>query len=239
MDLLSIPDYYIKKGRPDGHRYGKKPGDHEYFTANSFKKKCKKKNFLGIHDRFIRDEKFRKNMFDVGRNEEICREMDKLANEDHTHRITEDEIRVYRNNWWIRSIIVSSDTMPVRHRADFKQALTTLRQLKNQEDTAYYQKWQSSSSSWWNWQESWWHSSSEHHRDDGLNTDGAGEPAKISEWSIYLWNESHNEFGAKVTVTKFGNSQQQFTVTDGGCKQYICHTAKFYETGLRRKQWLR
>ena len=89
---------------------------------------------------FIRDKKFRKNMIDMGRNEEVCREMDKLANEDHTHRITEEEIRVYRNNWWIRSNIVSSDTMPVRHRADFKQALTTLRQLKNQEDAACYQK---------------------------------------------------------------------------------------------------
>ena len=98
LDLLSIPNCYIKKGRPHGHRYGKKPGDHEYFIANSLKKKCKKKHFLGIHDWFIRDEKFRKNMFDVGRNEEICREMDKLANEDHTHCITEEEIRVYRNN---------------------------------------------------------------------------------------------------------------------------------------------
>ena len=39
-----------------------------------------------------------------------------------------------------------------------------------------------------------------HHHDDGLDTDGAEEPAKISEWCIYLWNESHNEFGAKVTV---------------------------------------
>ena len=29
MDFLSIPDYYIKKGRPHGHRYGKKPGDKE------------------------------------------------------------------------------------------------------------------------------------------------------------------------------------------------------------------
>ena len=73
MDLLSIPNYYIKKGRPHGHRYGKKLGDHEYYIANSLKKKCKKKNFLGIHDQFIRDEKFRKNMFDVGRTEEICR----------------------------------------------------------------------------------------------------------------------------------------------------------------------
>ena len=35
-----------QEGRPHGHRYGKKPGDHEYYIANSFKKKCKKKNFL-------------------------------------------------------------------------------------------------------------------------------------------------------------------------------------------------
>ena len=84
-DLLSIPSYCIKKGRPHGHRYGKKPGDYEYYTANSLKKKCKKKFYLGIHDRFIRDEKFRKNMFDTGRTEEMCRKMDELANEDHTH----------------------------------------------------------------------------------------------------------------------------------------------------------
>ena len=155
LDLFSIPNYYIKRGRPHGHRHGKKPGDHEYFIANSLKKKCRKKQFLGVHDRFIRDESFRKNMIDLGRSEEICREMDKLANEDHTHHITPGEIRVYRNNWWIRSNFVGSDTMPVRHRADFKEALTTLRQLKNQEDTAYYQNWQSSSSSWWNWQDSW------------------------------------------------------------------------------------
>ena len=85
LDLFSIPKYYIKKGRPHGHRYGKKEGDHEYFIANSLKKKCKKRDFLGIHDRFIRDERFRKSMIELGRTEEVCREMDKLANEDHTH----------------------------------------------------------------------------------------------------------------------------------------------------------
>ena len=95
-----------------------------------------------------------KNMFDVGRSEELCREMDKLAKEDHTHHITAEEISVYRNNWWLRSNTVGSDTMPVRHRADFKQALSTLRQLKHQEDTAHQQRWKSYSSSWWNWQES-------------------------------------------------------------------------------------
>ena len=52
MDLLSIPNYYMKKGRPHGHCYGKKPGDREYYIANSLKKKCKKKFYLGIHDRY-------------------------------------------------------------------------------------------------------------------------------------------------------------------------------------------
>ena len=64
MDFLSIPEYVIKKGRPHGHRYGKRPGDREYFSANQLKKKCKKKFFQGIHDRFIRDETFRNRMIE-------------------------------------------------------------------------------------------------------------------------------------------------------------------------------
>ena len=37
-----------------------------------------------------------------------------------------------------------------------------------------------------------------HHHNDGLDTDRIGKPAKISESSIYLWHESHKEFGAKL-----------------------------------------
>ena len=156
MDLLSIPYCYITKGRTHGHRYGKKPGDRAYYIANSLKKRCKKKGFLGIHDRFIRDETFRKNMYDAGRDEEMLREMDKLADEDHTHHLTSEEFKTYSNIWWLRSNTLGSDTMPVRHRPDFKQALSALRQLKSQQEAAYQQRWQSSSSSWWSWQGSWW-----------------------------------------------------------------------------------
>ena len=35
IDLLSIPEYVIKKGRPHGHRYGKKPENKEYFRPTS------------------------------------------------------------------------------------------------------------------------------------------------------------------------------------------------------------
>ena len=80
-------------------------------------------------------------MIDLDRTEEVIREMDKLANEDHTHMATEEELNVYRGNWWIRSNFVGSDTMPIRHRPDFKEALSTLRLLKKAEDEAYCQNW--------------------------------------------------------------------------------------------------
>ena len=92
LDLFSIPHFCIRKGRPHGHRYGKKEGDQQYHTANQLQKKCKKRQFLNIHDRFIRDTWFRKTMLELGRTEEVIREMDKLANEDHTHIATEEEL---------------------------------------------------------------------------------------------------------------------------------------------------
>ena len=98
-------------------------------------------------------------MLELNRTEEVIREMDKLANENNTH-ITTEELDVYRGNWWIRSNFVGSDTMPIRHRPDFKQALSTLHRLKIAEDEAYYQNWwQSSSSSWWQRHDSWWYPS--------------------------------------------------------------------------------
>ena len=81
--------------------------------------------------------------------------MDRLANEDHTHIATEEEIDVYRGNWWIRSNLVDSDTMPTRHRLDFKKALSTLHRLEKAEDKTHYENWSQSSSSSWQWQTSW------------------------------------------------------------------------------------
>ena len=69
-------------------------------------------------------------MIELGRSEEVILEMDRLANEDRNHIATEEEIDAYRGNWRIRSNFVGSDTMPIRHRPDFKKALSTLHRLK-------------------------------------------------------------------------------------------------------------
>ena len=60
LDLFSIPNFYIRKGRPHGHRYGKKGGCKEFHTAKQLQKRCRKKQYENIHDRFIRDTWFRK-----------------------------------------------------------------------------------------------------------------------------------------------------------------------------------
>ena len=171
MDLLSIPEYVIKKGRPHGHRYGKKPGDREYYTAHQLKKKCKKKFFQVIHDRFVRDETFRNRMIENGRGEDACRQMDALADEDHTHHLTPEEYYHYKSNRWLRLNKTASNAVPVERRPDFKQALSTLWQLKEKEEEAQRnQPWaqSSSSSSWWSGQGSWWtpYSDDNHHGDE-------------------------------------------------------------------------
>ena len=55
LDLFSIPCFYIRKDRPRGHRYGKASGCKEYHMAHQLAKKCRKRGYESIHDRYIRD----------------------------------------------------------------------------------------------------------------------------------------------------------------------------------------
>ena len=163
LDTFCIPNFYIRKGRPHGHRYGKAPGCKEYHTADQLARRCRKKKYDSIHDRYIRDKTFRKAMIEVGRSEKIIKEMDQLASENHTYKATRAEIDVYRGNWWIYSDVANFDSVPTRHQLDFKKALSTMYRLKEAEDEKQYSKWsQSSSSSSWQWQTNWWESDYEH-----------------------------------------------------------------------------
>ena len=77
---------------------------------------------------------------------------------------TQQAVQIKESRW------IGSDTIPLRHRPDFKQALSTLQQVKEKEEGAQRrQRWaQSSSSSWWSWQGSWWtlYSYESHHGDE-------------------------------------------------------------------------
>ena len=63
------------------------------------------------------------------RDEEVCRRWDVLADEDHTYHLSEKEYFYYKNKWWLHLNKSGSDTLPLRKRSDFKQALSTLERL--------------------------------------------------------------------------------------------------------------
>ena len=58
--------------------------------------------------------------------------MDALADEDHTQHLTAQEYFHYKNKWWLHSNKQGSNTMPLRHRLDFKQKVSTLQRLQQE-----------------------------------------------------------------------------------------------------------
>ena len=105
-------------------------------------------------------------MIEHHRDEEFCRRWSALADEDHTHHLTEQEYFHYKNRWWFNSNKQGSNTMPLRNRSDFKHALSTLQRLQQEAGggplvpacSCVRRRWEArcSSSAWWNWQGSWW-----------------------------------------------------------------------------------
>ena len=79
LDALSIQHYVIKKGRPRGARHGKTDAQKEHFVSHIARKRCIKKNYDGIHERFQRGSVYRDSQLKIGWTEEKCIAMDKLA----------------------------------------------------------------------------------------------------------------------------------------------------------------
>ena len=91
-----ICGHLMKKGRPRGARHGKSEVQKEHFMAHNALKRCMKKNFEGIHDRFQRDSVYGCSQLKIGWTEEKCIEMDKLALEDHSYRLSCEEYERYQ-----------------------------------------------------------------------------------------------------------------------------------------------
>ena len=152
LDALSIPHNVIKKGRPHGARHGKTEAQKKHFVAHNARKRCIKKNFEGIHDRFQRDPENRDSQ---------CIAMDKLAQEDNSYCLSCEEYGRYQKH---RNLTLnkSGKNAPMRPRSDFRTAVTLMNRLHRESGQErpetipfqQYQEWQpssSSSSSWWNW----------------------------------------------------------------------------------------
>ena len=96
LDLLSIPNYVIKKERPHGNRHGKTEEQIKNFIALNLRKRCIKRNFERIHDHFLKDPVFRDSQLRIDRTEEVCIQMDKDAQKEFAYRMSSDEYFRYK-----------------------------------------------------------------------------------------------------------------------------------------------
>ena len=62
--------------RPHGYRFGKTEEQKDYHIPHSLRKRCIKKKFELIHDRFLEDPVFRESQLEIDRTEEVCIQMD-------------------------------------------------------------------------------------------------------------------------------------------------------------------
>ena len=168
LDAVSIPHCVIKKGRHHGAQHGKTEAQKEHFVAHNARRRCLKKKFEGIHDRFQRDSTHRDSQLTIGWTEEKCIAMDKLAQEDHSYRLSYEEYKRYQKHWKI-TLNKFGRNAPMKLRSDFREALTDMHRLHRESGEerpepipfSQYQRWHSSSSSstsWWQWNEHWWSS---------------------------------------------------------------------------------
>ena len=104
---------------------------------------------------FFRDHEFRFRLIENHRDEDFCD-----AAEYHIDHLTAQEYLHCKSKWWLHSNKQGSNTMPLTHRPDFKQDLSTLHRLQREAEEDPYvpicshkhkQLEAQSSSTWWNW----------------------------------------------------------------------------------------
>ena len=124
LNALSIPYYVIKKGRPHGASHGKTEEQKEYCIATNALKRCRKRvdaqgeHYKGIHDRILRDQVYRESQLKIGWTELKSIEMNELAKQDHTYRLSKEEFKRYQGQWYL-TLNKSGKNAPKRLRSDF------------------------------------------------------------------------------------------------------------------------
>ena len=137
-------------------------------------KRCRKRvdsqdeHYKGVHERFLRDQVYRESQHKIGWTEQKCIEMDELAQQHHTYRVSEEEFKRYQSQWYL-TLNKWCKNAPMRLRSDFRAALSLKKSLHREsgEEIAkpispqqYKRCHSSSSDSWWDWDtsKSWWSS---------------------------------------------------------------------------------
>ena len=98
FEILSIPQYIVKKNCSRGAKHGRTQEQYDHFKANESTRHAKKKYLLSITDRIQRDEFYRHSQLAIGWTEEHCQHLDSLMSTDFSHTPTKKERELHENN---------------------------------------------------------------------------------------------------------------------------------------------
>ena len=121
----------------NGARHGKTEVQREYHLAwNAWKKCCNKvdsqgEHVTGIHDRFLRDPVHRESQLAIGWSEQQCKELAELAKEDHTYKLTPEERRRYKGQWYL-TLNKAGKKCRMKLRSDFRAAVSMKNRLHHE-----------------------------------------------------------------------------------------------------------
>ena len=140
FDTLSIVGHVIKKGVGHGARHGKSEEQLFYHKSlNAWKRWGRHKGesseyFAGILDRFQRDPVYRESQEVHGWTEGLCKEIDEKVQENHTYKLTREELARHKSNWNI-ALNSSGSNAPLASRPDYRAAVALKNHLyRNSED---------------------------------------------------------------------------------------------------------
>ena len=74
--------------------YRKTTEQRDYHLAHNLRKRCIKRRFKGIHHRSVNDPEFRAAQVEHDRTEDVCIQMDELAQKDFSFHMTFDTERI-------------------------------------------------------------------------------------------------------------------------------------------------
>ena len=133
FDALTFPDFVIIKGTRHGARHGKSEAQREYHQARDCMKKAEKDNFDSIPQRFQQSETYRHSQMIIGRDEELCKRLDRVAREDQSYIATWDERRRHEKNWKL-GLKPHGPVGPMKSRSDDSEAVEKIREIRRETD---------------------------------------------------------------------------------------------------------
>ena len=85
-------------------------------------------HYKGIHHSFLRDQVYRESQLKIGFTEQKGIEIDELAQQDHTYRLSKKEFKRYQGQWYL-TLNKSGKNAPMPHREDFRAAVSIKNRL--------------------------------------------------------------------------------------------------------------